>query len=124
MFREQEDDQEVALKDRAVALVESEKLYANQEISIYDLATALNTNSKYLSQAINRQLKKSFIVFINEYRIEEAKKMLLSDEYKHLTIEGIGQVAGFKSKSAFNSAFKKMTGTTPSAFRQEREGVV
>ena len=58
----------------------------------------------------------NFVSFVNSYRIAEAKKLLLDPNKYNLTIEAIGNESGFKSKSAFNGAFKKITGMTPSAF--------
>ena len=107
------------LKQKIVALVESEKLFLRQDITIFDIAEQLDSNSKYVSQAINGYLNKSFIVFINEYRVEASKGFLIDSKNDNFTIEGIGQMAGFKSKSAFNTAFKKITGVTPSIYKKE-----
>jgi AraC-like DNA-binding protein len=54
---------------------------------------------------------------VNNYRVEEAKGVLENPENDHLSIEGIGFDAGFKSRSAMYSAFKKQTGHTPGHFR-------
>ncbi len=106
----------VSLKRELLQVMEINKLFLDDSLTIHSLAKELNTNSKYLSQLINNEFEKSFVVFINEYRIDEAKELLLNDNNKHLSIEGIGYEAGFKSKSAFNAAFKKFTGETPSSF--------
>ena len=104
------------LKEELLAVMENQKMYLDESLTIHSLATELNTNSKYLSQLINTEFEKSFVVFVNEYRINEAKVLLKEERNKNLTIEGVGYEAGFKSKSAFNSAFKKFTGDTPSSF--------
>ncbi|RTZ81689.1 MAG: AraC family transcriptional regulator, partial [SAR324 cluster bacterium] len=74
----------------------------------------MGINRTYISQTINEKFNKNYSSFINEYRIKEAQKLLLKDT--NLTYEGIGFEVGFKSKSAFNSAFKTYTGVTPSIF--------
>jgi len=51
-----------------------------------------------------------------------AQERLLDDEFKHLTVEAVGQSVGFKSKSAFYNAFKKYTGQSPSAFMKQKRG--
>jgi AraC-like DNA-binding protein len=64
---------------------------------------------------------------VNQYRVEEACKMFDDPTNKHITIEGIAQNVGFHSKSAFNSAFKKIMTVTPSeylAFRSRMESDV
>ena len=57
--------------------------------------------------------------YINHFRINSAKELLKNAEYEHYTIEAIGGMSGFKSKSAFNSAFKKITGYTPSEYKSK-----
>ena len=104
------------LKDRLLDLIEKEKVYLDQEINIFQLADQLNSNSKYLSQAINKGLNKTFIVFINEYRVKEARRLLTDEKFRHLTIESIAGDSGFNSVSAFNNAFKKFKGLTPSYY--------
>ena len=108
------------IKEELLEVIENEKPYLDQNLNIFTLAKRLNTNSKYLSQVINHEFDKSFVHFINEYRVEEAKKVLLSNN--NYTIEAQSQMVGFKSKSAFNSAFKRHTGKTPSVFIQGNRG--
>lgn len=69
-----------------------------------------------LSQVLNDNMGKNFTVFINEYRINEACNIIVSDN--KLTLEGIGYEVGFNSKSTFFSTFKKLKGTTPAMFLQ------
>lgn len=64
----------------------------------------------------------NFFDFINSHRITEAKKRLISSQYKHLSIEGIAFDVGFKTKTSFNTAFNKFVGTTPSKFRARQLG--
>ena len=99
--------------------IEKEKPYLNQELTRDQLAEALGLNSKYLSQVINEIQQQNFMDFINAYRIDEAKKKLIHPAWQHYTVLAIAQEVGFKSRSAFYSAFKKATGQTPSAFKKE-----
>lgn len=96
----------------------SEKLYLNHSISIQSLSTQLNTNTKYLSYVINNVFGKNFSSYINEYRIEDSKKLFLENAHDTYTIESISKMTGFKSKSAFYYAFKKYTGLTPTQYIQ------
>ena len=96
--------------------IESNELYKKEKLSLTELSKSLDTNPKYLSQAINHHLKLSFVDFINNYRVEEAKKQMLDDKNSSLTLEAIGRMSGFKSKSAFFRAFKKTTNVTPNQF--------
>ena len=76
----------------------------------------MNSNPKYISQAINAAFNKNFNTFVNEYRIKLAMKYLANGVKKQYSIEGISEKVGFKSKSAFNIVFKKMAGITPSFY--------
>lgn len=95
-----------------------DKIYTDQTLSIQSLSLELNTNTKYLSYVINNVFGKNFPTFINEYRVEDAKKLFLENAHTTYTIESISKMTGFKSKSAFYYAFKKYTGMTPTQFIQ------
>ncbi|MDX1667550.1 MAG: helix-turn-helix domain-containing protein, partial [Saprospiraceae bacterium] len=82
-----------------------------------ELAEMLDLPAKTLSQVINESLDQHFFDFINQYRIEEAKRLLCLSKNSFTTILEVMYAAGFNSKSSFNTAFKKHTGTTPSQFR-------
>ncbi|MCF8403890.1 MAG: tetratricopeptide repeat protein [Bacteroidales bacterium] len=97
-------------------LFEKEKPYLNQDINLKEIADKLETNPKYISQAINENFNKNFNSFINEYRIRLAMKYLVNGVKDKYSIEGISEKVGFHSKSAFNIAFRKMTGVTPSFY--------
>jgi AraC-like DNA-binding protein len=100
-------------------LMINEKVFLNPQITQQEIARRLNTNTAYLSRLINDNLSSNFSNYVNGYRIEEAKKLLMSNKENNLSFEGIGQVVGFNSKSAFNYAFKKATGKTPTQYALE-----
>lgn len=93
------------------------KPYLNPKITIQDIALMIDVNKNYLSQVINEKLGVNFFLFINQYRIKEAKRMLSSDDFDHLSIEGIATSVGFNSRSVFNVAFKQVTSLTPSQYK-------
>ena len=111
------DDQKKVLITKLQVLIQEEKIFINDKLSIEDIAIKLDTNSKYISQIINETFNKNFFNYINSYRIEEAKRLLLSEENDKYSILGIAQSVGFVSKSTFNAAFKRITGMTPSEFK-------
>lgn len=100
-------------------LMSEEKLYLDKELTVYALAKAASTNSKYLRYTINNKFEKNFAGYVNNYRVEKAKALLIDKKQDLYNIEYIGEMAGFKSKSAFYTAFKKQTGLTPQAYRKE-----
>ena len=96
--------------------ISEEKLFTNPNLTLPLLAKILAIRPHLLSQFLNDNLDKNFSNFINEYRISEAKKLLISD--KNLKIEVIAEDCGFNSNSTFYSAFKKVTGTTPAKYAE------
>ena len=95
---------------------EKEKPYLNGQLNLADLSEYLNISVHHLSQIINEQLGKNFFDFVNEYRVQEVKTRLSNPEHKQYTLLSIAYDSGFNSKSCFNSAFKKVTGFTPSQY--------
>ena len=96
-------------------LMKEEKPFLQPDFSLPDLAQKLNVSVHALSQALNEGLGKSFFEMVAVYRIEEAKRFL--KEQPNIKIEEIAEQVGYNSKSSFNTAFKKITGKTPSEFR-------
>lgn len=99
------------LAEKLEKIMNDKSLYKNPNLSLQELAQELNISSHQLSQFLNNNLGKNFTSFINEFRINEACKIIASND--KLTLESIGYDVGFNSKSTFFAAFKKHTGTTP-----------
>jgi AraC-like DNA-binding protein len=97
--------------------MESEKPYLDPNLSINDLSDKLDLNVRILSQVINNTLRLRFFDFVNKYRIRDAKVLLEDPPDPKITILEIMYQVGFNSKSSFNTAFKKFTGTTPSEIK-------
>ncbi|WP_417800896.1 helix-turn-helix domain-containing protein [Tenacibaculum sp.] len=98
-------------------LMKEEELYKATDIKLSDVSSKIEISSHKLSQFLNDNLGKSFASFLNEYRIEEAKK-LLRENHK-ITLESIGFEAGFSSKSNFYATFKKIVGLTPAQYQKQ-----
>ncbi len=97
------------------------KSYRDPSISLDSIAEKLDISSGYLSQVINKVSHKNFSEYINSYRIEEVKTMLLDSEFDKYSILSIGYEAGFNSKSVFYTVFKKQTGLTPKQFKDKNK---
>lgn len=95
---------------------EIEKLYRNNLFTLKFLAKSISTSPNYISQVINEKLGKNIYELLAKYRINEAKN-LLRNKNRNRTIEDIALSVGYNSKAAFNKAFKKMKGQTPSEYR-------
>jgi len=99
-------------------LIEEKKIHLETELDEKMLAETLGIPSYLLSRILNDYLGKSFSEFINEKRIEEAKRLLSSKEHNDLTIFAIAVDSGFRSESVFYVNFKKMTGHTPKQYKK------
>jgi AraC-like DNA-binding protein len=96
------------------------KPYLNSELKLAELAAKINTSPQNLSQVINTEFKQNFYDYINSYRVDEAKKLLLNPGYDNKKILTIGFDVGFNSKATFNRVFKKLTGLTPTEYRNRK----
>ncbi len=105
--------------DTITRYMESKKPYLNHFLTLENLANQLDMAPRALSQVINRHFNKNFFEFINFYRIEESKALLLSDSNKRATMLDIMDKAGFNSKATFNTFFKKLVGCTPTQFKKD-----
>jgi ligand-binding sensor domain-containing protein/AraC-like DNA-binding protein len=111
-------DKEVQeISERLAKTMTTDQLYLHADLTLYKLAEVLDTKPHSLSQVLNQYHQSGFHAFINKYRIEEAKKMLIETDLK---IIAVAYDCGFKSISTFNVAFKKETGMTPSQFRKRQ----
>jgi AraC-like DNA-binding protein len=97
--------------------VEIEKIFIDPVLDIGKISEELRISKHQLSEILNSKLKMDYKNYVNSYRIEEAKK-LLENEPGH-TILQIAYAVGFNSKTAFNTAFKKMTNITPTEYRKK-----
>jgi AraC-like DNA-binding protein len=111
------------IAEKFTQLMESQKIFREEGLSVKDVADKLDVPAYIVSQAINSCLGKSFYDLVNSYRVEEAKRLMFDENLNHLSMVGIAFEAGFNSKTAFNTAFKKHTGMTPSEFKKlENQG--
>jgi len=98
--------------------IQKNKSYLNPYLSLKLISYELDLSEGYISQVVNKSREQNFTDYINSLRVEEARHMLLSDDYNNYTILSIGLESGFNSKSSFYTAFKKFTGKTPLAFKK------
>ncbi len=96
-----------------------EKPYLDADLTLPQLASRLQIPSHLLSRVINEKFGLHFFDFINQYRVDEVKSKLDQPEFDHLSLLGIAFECGFNSKSAFNRVFKKLTGLTPSEYKNQ-----
>lgn len=109
----------LVMQEQICSAMEVEELYLEPDLTIGDLSLETGIATHHISQVINSILGKNFFSFVNEYRIEAAKKKLIESDANDHTILSIAYDVGFSSKSTFNAIFKKFTSMTPSQYRRE-----
>lgn len=105
------------LKPRVVAWVDAKK-YLKEQFTIEDLALTLGTNKYYLSRFIKDNYDMNFSHWVSSLRLEEAKRLMLSDN--EMKLEDIAFAVGFSSLSYFSKVFTRLEGATPSVWLRER----
>lgn len=109
------------LKDKLLLYVEEKKPYLDCNLSLAQLAESLGFYKHYLTQVLNDELNQNFFDFINNYRVEEVKRLMSDINYENYTLLAIALEAGFNSKSSFNRIFKEFTRFTPSQYKKNME---
>ncbi len=113
-----EEKDKIEKVNRLKDFMSEEKPFLDPTLTIQNVSDQLGIPVRELSLLINHQLNKHFFDFVNEYRIEKAKETLSDPTKKSVTVLEILYQVGFNSKSSFNTAFKKQTGITPTAYRK------
>lgn len=116
-------DQAGMLLKRLLQIMQDEKPYLDSNLKIQHLAERVGISSHHLSQIINENMNQNYADFINSYRINEARRLLLSPEYEQEKILSVAFDAGFQNKATFNAIFKKYTGMSPSGFKKHQQKV-
>ncbi|MEP3571464.1 MAG: helix-turn-helix domain-containing protein, partial [Flavobacteriaceae bacterium] len=102
-------------------LCKDHKIYRDSTLNREKVAKQLGISAGYLSQLVNTVAEKNFTNYINHYRIEAIKEMILDSEFENYSLLAIGLESGFTSKTTFYKAFKKATGMTPNAYRNSNK---
>ena len=85
-----------------------------EDISLQDVAGVLGYSDVYFCKLFKQNFGKSFIVYLNELRISKAKEFLANPA---INIKDISSEAGYRDANYFTRVFKRMTGQTPSEYR-------
>lgn len=110
---------------RLSALMDNEKPYLENDLTLVDLAVRLGVPRHQLSQVINADFGVNFFEYVNQHRLREFKQQVMQPANSHLSLLGIALDCGFNSKATFNQVFKKLEGTTPSDFvKKSRQNLI
>lgn len=98
-------------------LMDVEKLYCDEDLSLRRLADLLSIQPHQFSLYLNQRLNMNFNVYVNTCRVNHAIQLM--DEERRRPILDIAFSSGFNSKSAFYDAFTKQTGLSPAKYRKQ-----
>jgi AraC-like DNA-binding protein len=107
------------IRRKTEAALAEQGLYRDSLINLRSLSRTINEKAHYVSQVLNQDMGTTFYELVNSHRIAEARRQLRENPDR--TILEIALAVGFNSKSTFNTAFRKETGTTPSEYRGSAE---
>lgn len=102
-------------------LFEEQKVFLDPSITVKELARKMGTNRATLSHIVNQYFHKTFPALLNQYRVNEALRLLTDTETRDWKLEVIGEMCGYRNRQVFHSAFKRETGITPNHFRKISE---
>lgn len=105
------------LEQQLISLFEEKKVYLDENLSLTDVASALDESPKKITELLNADMQTNFYAFVNHFRVEAFKTKLNSETSQNKTFLGLAYESGFKSKATFNRAFKEITGMTPKAYQ-------
>lgn len=105
------------LLSRINALMEKEQLFRRKDLRIGDVATGLGTNSTYISASLNSQLGVSFPNYLARYRVDYARDLMRRNP--DMRLSDVAEESGFANESSFFRSFKRLTGLTPSEWKEK-----
>lgn len=108
------------LRARIDEALTRDRLFARPDLTLAQLAAAAGATPHQVSEALNRFGGVGFRDLVMRRRVDDVKAQLSDADSDRYTIEGIGAAAGFRSRSALYDAFRRLEGTTPTAFRASR----
>lgn len=135
------DDQDDALKEKyassnisedqineflesIISCMAVEKPFLDRNLTLVKFSKDIEIHPHHVSRVINEKLSLNFSNFVNSYRVKHSKKLLVKDLLEKYTISGIGNEAGFNSRSAFYNSFKKFTGMSPGDFVDKENPII
>lgn len=111
-------EKKMSLFQRLERLMQEEEVYKENLLTKERVADLLGTNRTYLSQVINEQTQQNFTQYINNYRINEAIR-LLSDPKNDIPLKAVAAEVGFSSMSTFYKIFQNTVGIPPKQYRNK-----
>jgi len=104
------------IKSEIILIMEKEQIFTENGLTLSHFASRIDVSPKLVSLVINREFDKGFKEFVNQYRIAYAITKIETGYLDDYTLEGLGEISGFNSRTTFFNAFKKAMGCSPSEY--------
>ena len=105
------------LKEKILRIIVIQEKYKDKEYSAKQLAMDLGTNTRYVSAVINVKFHTNYSCFVNKYRIDEARSLMVDRRYQKLTMEQISDMVGFSNRQSFYASFYRIMNMSPREYR-------
>lgn len=93
------------------------KNYGDSSLNLKKCGEELFLSPNYISSILKKETGKTFVEYLNEVRLTQAKKLLREPESK---IYEVSSMVGFTHPTYFSSVFKKATGLSPTEFKEKQ----
>lgn len=110
------------LIEKMEQMMHKDMLYLNPELRLNELAGMLGTNRTYVSRLIHNRRNLNFCDYVNDFRIQHAKRLLTETTDESMPIEDVALQSGFSGISTFYRVFTGKVGITPSRYRKQNRG--
>lgn len=109
----------IELQKELLEVMTTKEPYLDSDLKLIDLAGMMNINRHHASQIINENFDMSFFEFINNYRVEEAERLITNIKEENLKLVDVAYRSGFNNRITFYKAFKNKNGITPSEYKSK-----
>ena len=104
-------------QEQIMNIIVFQKKYLEKDYSAKQLAEVIGTNTRCISAVVNVRFHMNFTSFVNSYRINDAKSILIDKRYQDLKMEKVAEMVGFANRQSFYASFFRFTGITPRQWR-------
>ncbi len=119
--RMNEDEELKKIYHKTIQLLNDKKYFLNKNVKLSHLAAEIGHNERLVSKAINTYGSGNFNKFLNTFRVDYSKQLLIGGEFDHYTIEAIAEESGFSNKVSFYNSFKSHVGMSPSEYKRSKQ---
>ncbi len=105
-----------SIKSEIISKMEEDQLFTETGMTLNRFSSCINVSSKLVSLVINREFGRNFNEFLNQFRISYAITKIEEGYLDDYTLEALGEMSGFNSRTTFFNAFKKEKGCSPTEF--------